>query len=127
MQFHRIEGTFMRRRVIITMLGTLAMVAMFPGTAVFSNAVAQNSNGGAQNSNGGRQNSNGGADQHEGGTPIYNPYPPGIPPSDLESELARVLREVDVIEARAIQRWQALPRPTLTGQPPTLQNTGTEA
>jgi cytochrome c peroxidase len=114
------EGTFMRRPVIITMLGTLAMVAMVLGTAVVSNAVAQNSDGGAQNSNGG-------GDQHEGGTPIYNPYPPGILPSDLDSELARVLREVDVIEARAIQRWQALPRPTLTGQPPTLQNTGTQS
>src|ERR1700750_123449 len=41
--------------------------------------------------------------------PIYNPYPPGILPPDLDSELARVEREVDVIEARAIARWQALP------------------
>ena len=34
--------------------------------------------------------------------PVYNPYPPGILPSDLNSELARVLREVDSIEAEAI-------------------------
>jgi len=59
--------------------------------------------------------------------PVYNPYPPGILPSDLNSELARVLAEVDFIENRAIARWQALTPPTLTGQPPILQNTGTEA
>ena len=35
-------------------------------------------------------------------TPVYNPYPPGILPSDLNSEIARVLREVDFIEAEAI-------------------------
>src|SRR6266851_8354199 len=59
--------------------------------------------------------------------PVYNPYPPGILPSDLNSELARVLAEVDFIENRATARWQALTPPTLTGQPPILQNTGTEA
>jgi cytochrome c peroxidase len=57
---------------------------------------------------------------------IYNPYPPGILPADIDSELARVLREVDVIEARAITRWRALPPPNLTGQPPTFQGSGTE-
>jgi cytochrome c peroxidase len=60
-------------------------------------------------------------------SPIYNPYPPGILPPDLNSEIARVLREVDFIEARAIARAQALTPPILTGQPPILQNTGTEA
>jgi len=59
-------------------------------------------------------------------TPIYNPYPPGILPPDLDSELARVLREIDVLEGRAIARWQALPPPNLTGQPPTFQGSGTE-
>ena len=58
---------------------------------------------------------------------IYNPYPPGILPDDLDAELARVLQEVDVIEDRAVQRWHALEPPILTGQPPILQNTGTEA
>jgi len=32
--------------------------------------------------------------------PIYNPYPPGILPADLNAEIARVLREIDVIEER---------------------------
>ena len=57
----------------------------------------------------------------------YNPYPPGILPSDLSSEIARVLRETNVIEGRALTRWHALDPPMLTGQPPVLQNTGTEA
>jgi len=57
---------------------------------------------------------------------LYNPYPPGIVPSNLNSEIERVLREVDLVEGRALARWHALRPPILTGQPPTLQNTGTE-
>jgi cytochrome c peroxidase len=58
---------------------------------------------------------------------IYNPYPPGILPDDLNAEIARVLQEIDVIEARAIERWHSLEPPIVTGQPPILQNTGTES
>src|SRR6201993_2470459 len=58
---------------------------------------------------------------------IYNPYPPNILPSDLNAETARVQREVDLIEDRALARWHTLKKPILTGQPPILQNTGTEA
>jgi cytochrome c peroxidase len=57
----------------------------------------------------------------------YDPYPPGILPSDLSSETARVLRETDVIESRALARWHALPQPTVSGQPPVIQDIGTEA
>jgi cytochrome c peroxidase len=59
--------------------------------------------------------------------PVYNPYPEGILPSDLNSEIERVLREGDVVEGRALARWHALKPPILTGQPPVLQDTGTEA
>ena len=59
--------------------------------------------------------------------PAYNPYPSGILPSDLSSEVTRVQREVDLVESRALARWKGLGRPTLIGQPPVLQNTGTEA
>src|SRR5712691_556282 len=59
--------------------------------------------------------------------PIYNPYPPGILPPNLNAEIFRVLAEVDFVESRAIARWKALKPPTLTGQPPILQNFGTEA
>src|SRR5260370_34223970 len=57
----------------------------------------------------------------------YNPYPAGIIPSDLNPEIERVRRELRVLEGRALARWRALKPPILTGQPPTLQNTGTEA
>jgi cytochrome c peroxidase len=58
---------------------------------------------------------------------LYNPYPPGILPSDLTPEIERVRRELRVLEGRALARWHALRPPILTGQPPTFQNTGTEA
>ena len=58
---------------------------------------------------------------------VYNPYPPGILPPNLNSELARVQAEVDFIEERAIARWKNLKPPTLGNQPPILENTGTEA
>ncbi|MCU1338590.1 MAG: hypothetical protein JWO19_4171 [Bryobacterales bacterium] len=57
----------------------------------------------------------------------YNPYPPGILPADLVTEIARVRREVVTIENEALAQWRALPPPTLTGQPPTLQGTGQRA
>ena len=61
----------------------------------------------------------------DGGTAtIYNPYPPGILPADLASELSRVQREVGVIFEQARAAWLALPTPTVTGQPPTAQGTG---
>jgi cytochrome c peroxidase len=59
--------------------------------------------------------------------PIYDPYPPGILPDDLVSEIARVRREVNGIFEAALAESRALPPPTLTGQPPTLQGTGYQA
>jgi hypothetical protein len=59
--------------------------------------------------------------------PAYNPYPAGILPADLNSEIARVQREVDVVETEALGQWHALTPPILTGQPPTLQNTGVQS
>jgi cytochrome c peroxidase len=71
-------------------------------------------------------------DTHPVPIPIYNPYPPGILPPDLNSEIQRVLREIDVVENRAIQRWHALPPPKRFPvrpgpNPPVLQGTGTES
>jgi cytochrome c peroxidase len=59
--------------------------------------------------------------------PAYNPYPPGILPSDLDSEIARVQREVQFIFNEALHEWAALPRPSLASNPPTLQGSGYEA
>jgi cytochrome c peroxidase len=59
--------------------------------------------------------------------PPYNPYPPGILPSDLDAEIARVQREVQFIFNEALREWAALPRPAEAGNPPTLQGSGYEA
>jgi cytochrome c peroxidase len=72
------------------------------------------------------------ADQQRPPLPVYNPYPPGLLPADLNSEIARVLQEIDVIENRAIARWQSLPPPDRFGvrpgpNPPVLHSTGTES
>jgi cytochrome c peroxidase len=66
-------------------------------------------------------------DEHDTPAATYNPYPPGILPADINSELARVVREVDTLEFRAIARMKALGPITFTGQPPTIQGNGTEA
>src|SRR5436190_14175673 len=51
--------------------------------------------------------------------PPYNPYPPlpgSIPPtvlpSDLDSELARVQREVEFVFSQYLAEWKALTPPT---------------
>ncbi|MBV8360063.1 MAG: hypothetical protein JO189_19315 [Deltaproteobacteria bacterium] len=54
----------------------------------------------------------------------YNPYPPGILPSNLNSEIARVQREIRYIEGEAINEWHALPPPNYQGNPPTIQGSG---
>ncbi len=62
-----------------------------------------------------------------GQSTVYNPYPPGILPSNIDTELARVLREINFIETEAIGQWQALPPLTLAGNPPIIQNNGQAA
>jgi cytochrome c peroxidase len=59
--------------------------------------------------------------------PPYNPYPSGILPANLQSELLRVRREVQTIFDRYFAEWQALTPPTLSGNPPTLTPTGYDA
>jgi cytochrome c peroxidase len=54
----------------------------------------------------------------------YNPYPPGILPPDVDSEIARVQREIQGIFAQYITQWLALPAPMVAGNPPTLQGSG---
>src|SRR5256714_7378417 len=93
----------MRRSVFITVTGTLATVL---GALI----VAQSDSGRAAKP-----------------PPVplfYNPYPPGILPADLDSEIARVRREVNLIFQQALADWRALPPPNLTGQPPKLQGSG---
>src|SRR5713101_6453253 len=40
---------------------------------------------------------------------VYFPYPPGVIPPDLVPEIARVNREVNLIEAEGLAQWHALP------------------
>src|ERR1700730_5273728 len=40
----------------------------------------------------------------------YFPYPPGVIPPDLVPEIARVNREVNLIEAESLAQWHALPK-----------------
>ena len=85
----------MKRRALIALLGTSAIV-------VFALIVASQT-----------------VPAKEGPLPVaYNPYPPGILPSDLGSEMERVRREINLIFQQGLGQWRALPPPTLTGQPP---------
>src|SRR4029077_9113424 len=64
--------------------------------------------------------------------PAYTPYPSGILPANLQSELLRVRREVQTIFDRYFAEWQALTPPVLSntqgeGNPPVLQGTGYQA
>ena len=94
-----------------TLLGMLVMGVAVGGLLLVSHGTAAAQNG-----------------SNKGVTPTpYNPYPPGILPNDLASEITRVRSEVAFIENEALAQWRALPPPTLTGQPPTLQGTGMRA
>src|SRR5271166_5106472 len=57
----------------------------------------------------------------------YDPYPPGILPSDLDSEIARIQREMTGIFNEALGEWKALPPLTYTSNPPILQYNGYNA
>ena len=99
-----------RRRLVLSIVVSFTVVASL---LVFQNMLP------SARSQGGRDN--------DTPPPAYNPYPPGILPPDLVSEIERVRREVRFIENEALEQWKALPPPTLTGQPPTLANTGMRA
>ncbi len=106
----------MRERRLIALVIVCAAVA---ATLLISTRLTSAQNGAASAHKKG--------DREEPPPPFYNPYPPGILPVDLDSEIARVLREVDNIEFEALAQLRALPPPILTGQPPTLANTGQRA
>lgn len=59
--------------------------------------------------------------------PPYNPYPPGILPSDIVSERARVEREIAGIFNNYLAQSKALPPVTYTGNPPIIQGDGYHA
>ena len=57
----------------------------------------------------------------------YDPYPSGILPPDLDTEITRVQREVTFIENEALTQASALPTPMVVGNPPTIQGSGYQA
>jgi cytochrome c peroxidase len=59
-----------------------------------------------------------------GNPPIYFPYPKGIIPRDICSEIKRVRREVQGIFNETLALSRTLPPPNLQGNPPTLQGSG---
>src|SRR5712691_10437807 len=101
----------MRRSAVVAVSRTFAVVVL--GALTLSQIVwAQ------------REIPQGAGDKQTGGQPTYFPYPPGVLPPDLASEIRRVRREVRFIFNQALAEWRALPPPNLTGQPPTLQGSG---
>lgn len=58
---------------------------------------------------------------------LYNPYPAGILPDDLDAEVARVRAEIDVAFDRALQEWQDLGPIEHAGNPPVIVGNGEEA
>src|SRR6267154_1828179 len=70
----------------------------------------------------------GSTEVHAQTPPPYNPYPSGILPANLDSEISRVRREIQTIFGRYFAEWQALtPTPTNMGNPPILAPNGYEA
>src|SRR5712664_1025434 len=108
------------RRLIAVMIVCAAVAAgLLFSTRPLSAQNHQNGNG--------NHGHHGKGDREEPPPPFYNPYPFGILPADLDSEIARVRREVRFIFNQALGEMRALPPPTATGQPPTLQGTGYQA
>ena len=63
----------------------------------------------------------------QSGASPYNPYPPGVLPSDINSELARVQREITGIFNAYLTESKALPPITYTGNPPIIEGNGYRA
>ncbi|MBW8639421.1 hypothetical protein K1W69_19660 [Hoeflea sp. WL0058] len=62
-----------------------------------------------------------------GSSKVYMPYPPGILPADIKSEIERVRGEVAVAYQRAIAEWMAMDAPKQDGNPLVLGDTGYKA
>src|SRR5258708_1973182 len=108
-----------KRSVFITLSGTVAMAL---GVLMLSQTVMT----AAQKERDDQRNDNG-RPKPPPGQATYNPYPPGILPADVTTELDRVRREVRFILNKTLAAANALPPPVLTGHPPTLQGTGFQA
>ena len=113
----------MNRRALITLLRTSTIVTST--ILVLALIIAPRARGDEQSGDEQGDDARGDDDRGDGEhPPAYNPYPRGILPRDLVSEIERVRREVRFIFQQALGEWRASPPPTRTGQPPTLQGSG---
>ena len=113
----------MNRRALITLLRTSTIVTST--ILVLALIIAPRARGDEQGGDEQGDDARGDDDRGDGEhPPAYNPYPRGILPRDLVSEIERVRREVRFIFQQALGEWRASPPPTRTGQPPTLQGSG---
>jgi len=94
----------------------MACVSVIPAFIIVCLAISAQGQQGQQGQNG-----------QEAPPPVYNPYPPGILPANVSSELERVRREVRFIENEAIGEWHKLGPVTYTGQPPIIKGNGYQA
>src|SRR5260221_2218715 len=120
----------MRQRRLIALMIVCAAVAA--GLLLSTRPISAKNHKHENNNNDNRDQGQETVDGRDPPSPFNNRPAVGIPPADLDSEIARVLREIDVIEGRAIERWHSLPLPTRLPQrpgpnPPVLQGTGTES
>src|SRR6201984_2255310 len=87
---HERRGLFMRERRLTALMTLCAAVA---ATLLISTQFMSAQNGKGKEGKG---------NDKDQPPPFYNPYPSGILPADLSSEIARVIREVDFIESEAL-------------------------
>jgi len=59
--------------------------------------------------------------------PVYDPYPPGILPANINSEIMRVQREITGIFKNYLLQWHQLGPVVVTGNPPIIQGDGYNA
>src|SRR5260370_9741415 len=104
----------MNRRGLIALMRTSAIVVM--ALMVAPEAVPAQKDGAAQKDS---KDPKGVKPPKPGQTPTpYNPYPPGILPADLQSELDRVQRELSFIFHQARTAFHTFPPPNLTRRLP---------
>src|SRR5712664_3824179 len=97
---------FMRERRLIALMIVCAAVAA--GLLFSTRPMSAQNNQHENNNNDDRDHRHRKGDREEPPPPFYNPYPFGILPADINSEIARVLREVDFIESEALAQLRAL-------------------
>jgi cytochrome c peroxidase len=104
-----------RLMALVAACATMAIVTFIPSREVHGQSASESRNESASES---RNESTNESATQSAAVPIYNPYPQGILPSNIDSEIQRVRREENSVEREATNEWLALTPPTVTGDPP---------